>query len=118
MLNLAGTFVLLVIFFHNCGGSNFEARKVADELGLSGVADPFSKDELGVTAVQNAFPIPFGGNGHSTTWDGRLLVYTPEAGGSWNVVVFRPERVQGQQGISVNLGSLGGTGALAIELAC
>lgn len=116
MLKLAGAFIFLVIFFHNCGGSNFEARKIADELSLSGVAELLSKDEIRAAAIQSAFPLPFGGNGHSTTWDGRLLIYTPEAGGSWNVVVFRPERVQAQQGKSVNFGALGGTGAFSNKI--
>lgn len=45
---------------------------------------------------------PFGGNGHASSWDGRIYIVT-RSGGRWQAQVLRPERItRTNDGISLN----------------
>ncbi len=83
--------VPMLFFFQNCG-EGFEA--LSDEFGDSDLYASFASaptvQQLSSSNLNNApFKLPFIGNGHHTSWDGRLVVYT--AGDGWQARIFRPE---------------------------
>ncbi len=104
-------FAPIIFSFQNCSGNKFKVSGFSGELNLPSVGIDAPSENKASTLVQNSFAVPFTGNGHNTTWDGRLIVYTTAT--SWETVVFRPEKVQAQQGVSVDFGAMDGKGAFS-----
>ena len=107
---LASFFSINILFFQNCGSQ----LKSDLELQVSAVKDRSIASiftESKVSPIDETSELSFGGNGHNTTWDGRLVIFTQADG--WRVTVFRPERVSAVQGQSVNLGYQGANGAMS-----
>lgn len=94
-----------MIVFQNCG-------KIASIENLASEAS-FAKLNNKLSTFADTTPLSFGGNGHNTSWDGRLIIYT--TGQGWEISVMRPELVQSQQGLSVNFGSIG-SGAMSATI--
>lgn len=111
VLSIFGISLTLIFLFQNCNGGKFQVSGLSDELNLSSLGISSQTESMVSSLVKNSFTLPFNGNGHNTTWDGRLVVYT--TGSGWEVAVFRPEKVQAEQGSSINLGSMDGAGAFS-----
>ncbi|MCB0361764.1 MAG: c-type cytochrome, partial [Bdellovibrionales bacterium] len=107
VLSLCGLVSILVVFFHNCGGGDFQSRKW--EMGGDS-----SREAWSLASVENSVKLPFTGNGANTSWDGRLVIFATGTG--WRMVTFRPENVKAQQGVSLDLGGLGGNGAFSASV--
>lgn len=86
------------------GGNDGGSGDGGDSGGGNGGDDPSSLNRFSTPSAalyslnnskQRVFPEPvshpFGGNGHSVTWDGR--VYAVKRTGGWFAAAFRPERI-------------------------
>lgn len=105
-------YVLLSIFlvlpiFQNCG--KHEVTAFHELKSLNATSDTNLLNQKVFSNAETS-PLSFGGNGHNTSWDGRLIIFTTSKG--WEITVLRPELAQSIQGQSINFGRFG-SGAMS-----
>lgn len=85
----------MLFLFQNCSVGQFETlsvESIGSQLFGSFTNTPvilqLSSSDINMAPSK----LPFSGNGHHTSWDGRLVVYTTDSG--WNARIFRPEKAE------------------------
>ncbi len=100
--------------FQNCSDGQFHVANLTAAVDLPSLGFEPHTSPVAASMANDSFGVPFVGNGHNTTWDGRLIIFTTTAG--WEMTVFRPENVKAQQGVSVDLGQMTGSGAFSPKM--